>query len=146
MSEDLLERLRAELLRHEEIACVTQQSIRELRIAIAAIEDARDVPTTPRAREEAKTSGRRGFLKRALLDSLRDQGRNRDALARDLERRGVRTSSGSISNALYRAQQAGDVRWDQKRGVYALRNEYEEGPDTEVTRPLQSNGAAVRAA
>ena len=143
MSDDVLERLKADLLRLEQITSVAQQSMRELKIAIAAIEDARDVPTTSQAREVAKKNGRRGFLKRALLDSLRGEGQSRDALARELERRGVKTSPGSISNAIYRAQQAGDVRWDAKRGVYLLRPEYEEGLDAEVTRPLQSNGVTA---
>lgn len=135
--DDVLERLKAELRDREQRVAAEQSAICDLRLAIKGIEGGRqDQPVA-----EGRRKGRRGFLKRALLDCLRDGIGDRADIGRRLAEMGVKSSASSISNAIYRAQVAGEIGYDPVREIYTLKND--EGPDANATRPLQTNGAAA---
>lgn len=148
MSEDLVTRLRKELDQQQALIAQAQTRVRQLRLAIAAIEqDYRAQCDEPVPSDwggiEARPIVRRGELRRALLDCLRNGVMRRSAFGAALKDRGIITTSNSISNALNRLTAKREIRWDPQKRVYLLN---EEGLTTDVARPLQLNGVASNGA
>lgn len=145
MSEDLVTRLRKELEQKQTLLAQTRTEVRQLRLAISAIEQdncpqPEDVIAASSGDSDVRSIVRRGELRRALLDCMRSGIVQRRAFDAALKDRGIVTTSNSISNALNRMSNKREIRWDPERSIYLIN---EKGPDTEVTRPFQSNGAAV---
>lgn len=146
MADDILSTLKAELQGHLEILARSKTAAQELRLAIAAIEQSRRPqvdtvrPVTSRKPSSLSTLVRRGELKRALLDCLHSGIGARSAFEEALKERGIETSANSISNALHRMATKGEIRWDNRRKIYILRNA--EGSAGETAKPSQEDGAA----
>ncbi len=138
MADDILARLKADLEQQLAVLARSKVAAQELRLAIAAIEAAREPQKEPKGTQTPKLV-RRGELKRALLDCLHHGIGARAAFDEALKERGIETSPNSISNALHRMTGKKEIRWDPHQKVYLLANE--EGPSTKMERPLQSNGA-----
>jgi hypothetical protein len=138
MTDDLLARLKSDLQRELAALAKAKVNVQELKAAIAAVEDTRE-PQEEANREQPARVVRRGDLKRALLDCLREGIGARTKFDAALKLRGVETSSNSISNALNRMAKKKEIRWDAQSKVYVLADE--EGLSTGMERPHQSNGA-----
>lgn len=151
MADDILSKLKAELDGHLEILARSKTAAQELRLAIAAIEQSRkpqvDITRPITSCKKPASLGklvRRGELKRALLDCLHNGIGARSEFEEALKERGIETSPNSISNALHRMTSKSEIRWDNHRKVYVLRNA--EGPAGETARPSQESATSAAAA
>jgi hypothetical protein len=145
MSEDLITRLKKELEGQIALIAAAQTEVRQLQLAIAAIEqDRRDQRRKAAAADDAdgdtRAIVRRGELRRGLLDCLRNGIVRRSEFDAALRQRGIATTPNSISNALNRMTGKREIRWDPHRKVYLIN---EEGPDADAAEPLHLNGATA---
>jgi hypothetical protein len=142
---DVLQKLKEELAAQQVALAEAKRAVQHLQIAIAAIE--RDEAETKKQIEHQRPTNKRGYLIKVVIEALRDGIGTVSPIVHYAKQRGIKTTGQSVSNAIYRMQHKGKIRYDPKKQIWILVAESSSpsnGEDNKVSAPDVPSEAVIQ--